>query len=129
MAKDFVYRGKTFEELRAIPMEEFIKMLPSRQRRTMKRGLTSAQKKLLEKIRQRKDGDKLIRTKNREMIVLPEIVGTKIGIYDGKEYKAVTLTQEMIGHVLGEFALTRRKVQHGSPGFGATRASKFVPLK
>ncbi len=129
MVKDFVYRGKTFEELRAIPMEEFIKMLPARQRRTLKRGLTPAQKKLLEKIRQRKDGEKLIRTKNREMVVLPEIVGTKIGIYDGKEYKIVTLTQEMIGHVLGEFALTRRKVQHGSPGFGATRASKFVPLK
>lgn len=129
MAKEFLYRGKKFEELRVLSLEEFTKLLPSRQRRTLKRGLTPAQKKLLEKIKQRGGSEKLIRTKNREMIVLPELVGKKLGIYDGKEYKPVTVTQEMIGHVLGEFALTRRKVQHGSPGFGATRASKFVPLK
>ena len=63
------------------------------------------------------------------MIILPEMVGVKIGVYNGKEYTPVEVKPEMIGHRLGEFALTRKPVKHSSPGFGATRSSKFVPLK
>lgn len=129
MAKEIYYRGKTFEELQAMPLEELAKILPARQRRVLKRGLTYVQKQLLERIKKSKGNDKMIRTKSRDMIILPEMVGVKLGIHDGKEFKPVVITQEMIGHYIGEFALTRRKVQHGSPGFGATRASKFVPLK
>jgi len=129
MAKDFFYKGKTFEELQTMPLEELAKLFPSRQRRMLTRGFTSVQKKLLDKIKTYKASDRMIRTKCRDMIVLPEIVGAKLGIYDGKEYRPVIITQEMIGHILGEFVLTRKKVTHGSPGFGATRASKFVPLK
>lgn len=129
MAKEFFYRGKTFEELQSMSLEEFTNLLPSRQRRVLRRGLTHDQKKLLEKIKKHKNSEKFIRTKSRDMIILPEMVGAKLGIYDGKEFKTVVLTQEMVGHCLGEFSPTRRRVQHGSPGFGATRASKFVPLK
>ena len=99
-------------------------------RRAMKRGLTEVKKKLLDNIRRNKlTKDKITRTKSRDMIILPDMVGAKIGIHNGHEYLVVTITPEMLGHFLGEFAQTRKKVQHGAPGFGATRASKFVPLK
>lgn len=129
MAKKFTYRGKTIEELKAMTLEEFAVIIPSRQRRSLKRGLTKQQKKLLENIRRHKGKDKLIRTHVRDMVVLPEMVDAKLGVYNGKEFKMLIITENMIGHVLGEFALTRGKVKHSSPGVGATRSSKFVPLK
>ena len=129
MAKKFSFRGKSWEELEAMNLEEFSKLVTSRQRRCLKRGLTKQQKNLLETIRERKGKDKMIKTHVRDMIVLPEMVGAKMGIYNGKEYKPVTLDQSMLGHALGEFAMTRGKVKHSSPGLGATKSSKFVPLK
>ena len=63
------------------------------------------------------------------MIIIPEMIGSKIGVYNGKEYKVIIIEEAMLGHYLGEFALTRKPVKHSSPGLGATRGSKFVPLK
>ncbi|MEE9323177.1 MAG: 30S ribosomal protein S19 [Candidatus Aenigmarchaeota archaeon] len=126
MAK-FAFRGKSLEEIKEMNLEEFSLMLKSRQRRTLKRGLPEKQKKLLEKIR--KDPKKFHKTMCREMIILPEMVWIKIGVHNGKEYVPVEITPEMLGHRLGEFVLTRRGVKHSAPGFGATRSSKFVPLK
>ena len=117
------------EELEKMGIDEFSLLLNSRERRSLRRGLTRVEKKLLEKIRNSKGQDKLIRTKARDMIILPEMVGTKIGIYNGMEFKTVTIEASMIGHRLGEFALTRGRIKHSAPGLGATRSSKFVPLK
>ena len=124
----FMYRGKTLEELLQMNINEFAELLPARERRSLKRGLTERQKKLLEKIRKCK-GKKLIRTHDRDMIILPEMVGAKIGVHNGKEFVVIEIKPEMIGHRLGEFAPTRKRVQHSAPGFGATRSSKFVPIK
>ena len=129
MAKKFVYRGKTPEELEALTLEEFSHLLPTRQKRSLKHGLSISQKKLLEKIRRMKGSDKLIRTHVRDMVILPEMVGAKMGIYNGREFMTVTIEETMIGHYLGEFAMTRKRVKHSAPGLGATRSSKFVPLK
>lgn len=129
MAKKFAYRGLELQQLENISLEEFSKLLPSRQRRSLKRGLTRDQKLLLEKVRRFKGKDKLIRTHSRDMVILPEMIGTKIGVHNGKEFVMVNVTEQMIGHYLGEFALTRKRVQHSAPGLGATRSSKFVPLK
>lgn len=126
MAK-FSFHGKSLEELRQMNLEEFSKLLKSRQRRSLRRGLPEKQKKLLEKIR--KDPKKFHRTRSREMLILPEMAGVKLGVYNGKEYVPVEVKPEMIGHRLGEFVPTRKPVKHSSPGFGATRSSKFVPLK
>lgn len=126
MAK-FVFHGKSLEEIEKMSLEDFSHLLKSRQRRVLKRGLTEKQKKLLENIR--KDPKKFHRTRSREMIILPEMIGTRIGVHNGKEYVAVDVRPEMLGHRLGEFAPTRKPVKHSSPGFGATRSSKFVPLK
>lgn len=129
MARIFTYRGKSSEDLQKMTLDQIIDILPARQRRTLRRGLTDAQKKLLRKIEKRKGEEKPVRTRVRDMIILPQMIGARVAIYDGKEYKPVTIIAEMIGHYIGEFALTRKRVQHGSPGFGATRGSKFVPLK
>lgn len=123
----YVFRGKELEEIRKMSLKEFSQLLKSRQRRALKRGLTENQKKLLERVR--KNPSKFHRTKCREMIILPEMVGTKIGVHNGKEYVSVDIIPEMLGYRLGEFAMTRRRIQHSAPGFGATRSSKFVPLK
>jgi len=127
----FTYKGKTLEELLKMPMDDFIKLLPARQRRSLLRGLTDEERKLLEKIREakQKGSTKPIRTHARDMVILPEMVGVTVHVYNGKEFVPVEITEEMIGHRLGEFALTCRKVEHGAPGLRATRSSMYVPLK
>ena len=126
--KEFRYRGLTYEELAQINLEDILPYLSSRARRSLKRGLTPRQNSLLEKIRKVEKGT-IIRTHLRNMIILPEFVGHSIAIYNGKEFQSVTIKQEMIGHYLGEFAPTRREVKHSGPGVGATRSSKYMPLK
>jgi len=130
----FHYRGHTLEELKKMNMDEFVRLLPARARRSLRRGLPPRQKKLLERLRRsyrakKRGKDILTRTHVRDMIIFPEMVGLQIGVYNGKSYEIVEVKPEMIGHYLGEFSLTRRHVQHGSPGIGATRSSKYVPLK
>ena len=130
----FHYRGYTLEELKKMNMDQFIQLLPARARRSLKRGLPPRQKKLLERLRRayrakKRGKDLLTRTHVRDMICFPEMVGLKIGIYNGKSFEIVNIKPEMIGHYFGEFSLTRKRVSHGSPGIGATRSSKYVPLK
>ncbi len=130
----FKYRGYTLEDLKKMNMDQFIQLLPARARRSLRRGLPPRQKKLLERLRRayrakKRGKDLLTRTHVRDMIIFPEMVGLKIGVYNGRLFEIVVIKPEMIGHYLGEFSLTRRRVQHGSPGIGATRSSKYVPLK
>lgn len=130
MVKQFTYRGLTLEQLLEVSMDDFIKMLPSRQRRSLLRGLTEEQRKLLKKIREAgAKGKKSVKTHCRDMIILPEMVGFTILVHNGKEFVPVEVKPEMIGHYLGEFAITNKKVVHGAPGIGASRSSMYVPLK
>ena len=126
--KEFSYRGMTLEELKKLTIEELISFLPSRMRRTIKRGLTVKQEKLLKDLQKANPGD-MIRTHCRDMVILPNFVGHIIHIHNGKEFQRVDIQPDMIGHYLGEFALTRQKVKHTGPGVGATRSSKYMPLK
>jgi small subunit ribosomal protein S19 len=126
MVKIFTYKGKTLEELQKMSLEEFAKLLPARQRRTLLRGLTEKQKKFLEKLRK---SEKPVRTHLRDMVIIPEMVGKKVLVHNGKEWILVDIKPEMLGHYLGEFALTRKRVVHSAPGVGATRSTKFLPLK
>lgn len=133
--KVFKYQGYTLEELQDMSLEDLMKILPARQRRSLKRGFLPRQQTVLDKFRklkkEYKEGGKplVIKTHCRDMIVLPEMVGTIFGIYNGKEFIEIEFTPEMIGSYFGEFAPTRQRVQHGDPGMGATRSSMFVPLK
>jgi small subunit ribosomal protein S19 len=115
-------------------MDEFILLLPSRQRRSLQRGLGPEQRNLLENIRkvreaQKEGGKVVVKTHVRDMIILPEMVGVTILLHNGKEFTPVEITPEMIGHYLGEFAITNKPVKHGTPGIGASRSSMYVPLK
>ena len=126
--KEFSYRGKTIEELKALDVREFSKYLKSRPRRTVLRQFQEIEKfvgRCKEKISKKKQ----IKTHLRHIVIVPEMAGMKIGVHNGKEFFPVEITKDMLGHRLGEFAMTRSKVQHGSAGIGATKGSKSKAKK
>ncbi|MFH1638282.1 MAG: 30S ribosomal protein S19 [Candidatus Woesearchaeota archaeon] len=129
--KIFNYRGKTLNELQEMDLKDFAKLLPARQRRTLTRGSTELIKRLIEKVRKFKAGKKKkpVKTHCRNAVVIPEMVGIIIHIYNGKSFIPVEITEDMLGHYLGEFAATRNRVQHSAPGVGATRSSAAVSVK
>ena len=128
MVKEFAYRGKGVEELKQMDLREFAKLLPSRERRTLLRQ-TEKVEKFLKRCEKKIDMNKEIKTQLRSMIIVPKMIGLAINIHNGKEFVAIKINEEMLGHRLGEFAMTRRKVEHGAPGIGATRSSAFLSVK
>ncbi len=126
MPKVFTYKGKTIEELQKMSLEEFAKLVSARERRSLLRGFNDVEKKFLQKLRK---SDKPVRTHLREMVIIPEMLFKKVLVHNGKEWILLEIKPEMLGHRLGEFALTRKKVVHSAPGVGATKSSKFLPLK
>ncbi len=133
MPKEFSYRGHTIEDIQQMSMDTFIKILPARQRRSLTRGLTPDQRILMELIRthsRSKGRDaKPIKTHCRDMVILPEMIGLTLLVHSGKEFTSLDIKPEMIGHYIGEFIITNKKVVHGTPGIGASRSSMYVPLK
>jgi small subunit ribosomal protein S19 len=127
MPREFKYRGKTIEELKSMSMDEFIRLLPSRMRRSLMRGLSNEQRVILAKLR--KNDSKPIRTHARDMIILPEMIGKSIQVYNGKEFKEININEKMLGHYLGEYSTPMTPVRHGRPGIGASRSSMYIPLK
>ena len=123
--KEFAFKGKSAEELKKLSMEELVAILPSRQRRSLRRGFTTAQKHLLARLK-KKDG---LETHCRDMIVLPEMIGKTLKIHDGRNFVTVMIQPEMTGHYLGEFVMTRKKVLHHAPGIGATKSSSSLSVK
>ena len=123
--KEFSYRGFSLEQLKGMSTEDVVRLLPARARRSFKRGLNEEQRKAMDRIR----AEDYVKTHRRDVIILPDFVGKKVGVHMGNAFKDVEIKAEMIGHYLGEFALTRKSVKHSGPGVGATRSSKFLPLK
>ncbi len=123
--KEFLFRGKTIDELKSLSINEFAELVKSTERRKIKRGFTEEEKKLLKDL-EKKDN---VKTHCRDMIILPIMVGKTINVHNGKEFVPVRVTAEMLGHRLGEFALTRKRVQHHSPGVGATRSSQALSVR
>jgi len=133
IAKD-VYRGKKEEELKNMPIEEFAKLVKARAKRAILRMLAGKNieyAKLVQKIRKRmkKGLDKPIKTHCREAVILPEWLGLKFLVYNGKEWKPVDITIDKLGHRLGEYSYTVKFESHSNPGIGATRGSKFIAAK
>jgi len=124
--KIFKYRGKTVDELKLLPLKDFMNLLPARERRSLSRGFTDEQKILLREIEL---GKTKIKTHVRDLIILPNMIGLTFEIYTGSKFESVVLTDEMIGHRLGEFANTRRSLLHSSPGVGATKSNSSVSVR
>ncbi len=126
--REFSFRGLTLGRLKEMSLPELAQVLPARARRSIRRGFTTEVQRFLERMRET-PAEKVVRTHTRDALILPEHVGRRVAIHNGKEYKEVEVRPEMIGHYYGEFSLTRRFEKHSGPGVGATRSSKFMPLK
>ncbi len=81
--------------------------------RSLKKGPFIDQK-LLKKIVALRPGDKaIIKTWSRASCIAPEMVGFTFGVHNGREHIPVFVTEEMVGHKLGEFSPTRKFTRHG----------------
>ncbi|CAJ0572408.1 unnamed protein product, partial [Mesorhabditis spiculigera] len=133
--RKFSYRGVDLDQLLDMNRDQLSKLLPCRQRRRLARGLKRKHLALLARLQKSKKAATVlekpatVKTHLRDMIILPEMVGSVVGIYNGKVYNQTEIKPEMIGHYLGEFAITYKPVKHGRPGIGATHSSRFIPLK
>ncbi len=134
MAK-FTYRGKELAELKAMNNDEFAKLLTARQRRSLKRGQAKKSPTLFKKINnaiKQVEGEKLqknVKTHKRNVVITPKMVGITIHVHNGNEFKKMLITEKMMGHFVGEYAVTKKLVKHSSPGVGASKSSKFVSVK
>ncbi len=126
MAKEFHWYGKTEEEVKRMELRDFLPLVPARTRRSLERGFTDLQKRLLQKVN---SNHRNIRTHCREMVIIPAMLGKSIKVHNGKEFIPVIITIEMLGHRLGEFVMTRKSVKHSAAGIGATRSSKAVSAR
>ena len=132
MVREFSYRGVPQEDLEKMSLERLFGLFNARQRRSLTRGITDGKRKLIEEIkaaRAGKGGGNPIKTHLRDLIVLPYMVGVTVNVFSGKEFVPVQIRTEMIGHYLGEYVITNKRVSHGAPGVGASRSSLYVPLK
>ncbi|CAH9095451.1 unnamed protein product [Cuscuta epithymum] len=133
--KKFSYKGVDLDNLLDMPTDQLVTLFPARPRRRFKRGLTRKQLALIKKLRKAKleaqPGEKPapVKTHIRNLIIVPEMIGSVVGVYNGKTFNQIEVKPEMIGHYLAEFSITYKPVSHGRPGFGATHSSRFIPLK
>jgi len=126
----FFYRGIEVVKLLDLTPAELVKLFHARARRRFKRGHIGD--KLLKRLRKAKkdavgeERPKTIKTHLRDYIILPEMVGSIVGVYNGLGFTQVEVKPDMIGHYLGEFSITYKPVSHGKSGTGG---AKVVPLK
>ncbi|MBT4540313.1 30S ribosomal protein S19 [Candidatus Woesearchaeota archaeon] len=124
--REFKFRGKSVEEIKQLDIKEFAKLLPTRQRRSLSRGFTDAQKRFLAKLDKSK---KNVKTHCRAIVIIPQMLDKTILLYSGKQFVPIIIVPEMLGHCLGEFVLSRNRVSHSAPGVGATRSSAGVSVR
>lgn len=126
-------RGYTLDQLKNMSIEEFTqKVADSGTRRALLRrlkiGFPPEWENFYRKCYLQLQGKykKTVKTHSREIVILPSIVGAKVGVHNGKEFVEFEIKPEMVGKRLGEFAYTTKKVQHSAPGVGASKSSRFM---
>jgi small subunit ribosomal protein S19 len=130
MAERIAYRGKYSADLTGLGTDEYVKMLKSRQRRSIRRNAIKYRKLVAKAAEAKKsNSQKPIKTHVREAVILPQWIGMKFSVHNGKEFKELVIQANMLGHRLGEFAFSTKRVQHSAPGIRATRGSKFLAVK
>jgi small subunit ribosomal protein S19 len=126
--KEFTFRGKNLEELKKLDIREFAKLIKSRERRTLWRN-TDVVENFLARSRKKLSNNKRIKTHDRNLIIVPEMIGWRVGVYNGQHFEEFEILPEMLGHRFGEFSSTRKNVKHGTAGIGATRSSASRSVK
>jgi small subunit ribosomal protein S19 len=121
-SKDKFYRGKNVNDLKALDIREFAKLVKSRARRTLLRNYDVVAA-FVKKCEMKDAKGKLIKTHDRALVIVPQMVGKTIGVYNGKEFIKVVVTEEMLGHRLGEFSMTRKIARHTKMGIGASKST------
>lgn len=121
--KQFTYRGKTVQELKELSTREFAKLLRARERRNVLRNFQRIES-FLQRAKDKENKGKRIRTHLRDIVIVPEMVGKTINVYNGRDFTPVEIVNEMLGHKLGEFAMSRKKATHTKAGVGATKGTK-----
>merc|ERR1712154_221803 len=133
--RKFTFRGVYLDQLLDMNNEGLMELFTCRIRRKFTRGLKRKPMALIKKLRKKKkecppnEKPDIVKTHLRNMIVVPEMTGSIVGVYNGKVFTQVEIKPEMIGHYLGEFSISYKPVKHGRPGIGATHSSRFIPLK
>jgi len=126
--KENTFRGKTLEELKKLDVREFAKYLTSKQKRFVLRQFQEIDE-FVNRARKKIANNKQIKTHKRTIVVVPELVGMRIQIYNGRGFTPIDLKWDMMGHKFGEFAPTRARIKHGKSGVGATKGSKSKSKK
>lgn len=119
------YRGKTLAFLKELDVRECAKFMPSRSRRSVLRHFDIIEK-FVKNCEEKEARNKKLKTHQRDLIIVPKLVGKTIAVHNGKTFQEVPISVEMIGHRLGEFALTRKRVAHSAAGIGATKSSRAL---
>jgi len=133
--RKFTFRGIDLEQLLDMNKNELVDLFCARPRRKFQRGLKRKAHALIKKLNKAKKdapaGEKpeAVRTHLRNMIIVPEMIGSVVGVYNGKSFNQVEIKPEMLGHYLGEFSITYKPTAHGRPGIGSSTSSRFIPLK
>ncbi|KAF0852354.1 40S small subunit ribosomal protein uS19 (rpS15) [Andalucia godoyi] len=133
--RKYSFRGVELDNLLDLNDEQFAQMLTCRHRRKFNRGVKLGVQTLLKKCRKSKKDLKIgekpepVKTHLRNVTIVPDMIGSVIGVYNGKGFVAVDVKADMLGYYLGEFALTYKPVGHGRAGAAATAAAaKFMPV-
>ncbi|CAG8669557.1 8157_t:CDS:2, partial [Funneliformis mosseae] len=133
--RKYSYRGVDLDQLLDLTSDQLMDLVHCRARRRFQRGLKRKPMSLIKKLRKAKkeappnEKPSVVKTHLRDMIIVPEMIGSVIGVYNGKTFNQVEIKPEMIGHYLAEFSISYKPVKHGRPGIGATHSSRFIPLK
>ncbi|XP_040197463.1 40S ribosomal protein S15-like [Rana temporaria] len=110
--KKKIFRKFTYRGVVDMSYEQIMQLYCARQRRRLNRGLRRKQNSLLKCLCKAKketppmEKPEVIKTHLRDMIILPKMVGSMVGVYNGKAFNQVEIKPEMIGHYLGEFSIT-----------------------
>lgn len=121
--KEITFRGKTIDELKKLDVREFAKLLRSISRRYTLRQFQKIEL-FVRRAQKKQASGKRIKTHIRDIVIVPQLVGMNIQVYNGRQYIPVEITIETLGHKLGEFSPTRSKVKHSKSGVGATKGTK-----
>ena len=112
--KQFTYKGKTIDELKTLDVREFAKLVGSRQKRTILRNFQEIED-FINRSKVKLDKSKSIKTHQRSLIVVPEMIGWKVFIYNGNKFVPVEIIMKCLDMLLENLHQQERKLNTANP--------------